>query len=35
VGFASIPFVDTKSPKTFLFLTPKTHSSGFSFKPAL
>jgi hypothetical protein len=27
-GLASIPFVDTRHPRNFPFLTPKTHFSG-------
>jgi hypothetical protein len=29
-GFASIPFVDIRHPRTFLFVTPNTHFSGFN-----
>jgi hypothetical protein len=34
LGLASIPFVDTKQPRNFPFFTPKTHFSGFNFRPA-
>jgi hypothetical protein len=32
-GLASIPFVDTRQPRNLPFFTPKTHFSGFNFKP--
>jgi hypothetical protein len=34
LGLASIPFVDTRQPRNLPFFTPKTHFSGFNFKPA-
>jgi hypothetical protein len=33
-GLASIPFVDTRQPRNLPFFTPKTHFSGFNFRPA-
>ena len=35
LGFASIPFVDTRHPRNFPFFTSKTIFSGFSFRPAI
>jgi hypothetical protein len=34
LGFASIPFVDTRHPSNFPFFTPKTHFLGFSLRLA-
>jgi hypothetical protein len=34
LGLASIPFIETRQSRNLPFFTPKTHFSGFNFRPA-